>query len=156
MSSLTTAQRRRLRPSLASRRLGYTVGLVVNAGLLFTINEWPGWNAVPFLTGDTPRVLGLVNASIVVGLVANGLYVLSDPAWFKALGDIIQNVVGIAALVRIWQVFPFDFGDSSFDWELLARWVLGVGIAGSGVAILVGLVALVRALEAPRRQPPHS
>ena len=154
MSSLTTAQRRRTRPSLASRRLGYTVGLAVNAGLLFAINKSPGWAAVPFLTGDTPRVLGLVNASIVVALVANALYVMSDPAWFKALGDIIQNVVGIAALVRIWQVFPFDFGDSSFDWELLARWVMAVGIAGSGIGLLVGLVALARASDAPRPQPP--
>lgn len=154
MSSLTTVQRRRTRPSLASRRLGYTVGLVVNAGLLFAINEWPGWTAVPFLTGDTPRVLGLVNASIVVALVANALYVMSDPAWFKALGDIIQNVVGIAALVRIWQVFPFDFGDSSFDWDLLARWVLAVGIAGSGIGLLVGLVALTRPSHAPRPRPP--
>jgi predicted membrane protein len=132
------------------------VGLVVNAGLLFAINDWPGWNAVPFLTEDTTRVLGLVNASIVVGLVANALYVYSDPPWFKALGDTIQNVVGVAALVRIWTVFPLDFAESSFDWDLLARWVLGVGIAGSGIGILVGLVALTRARDALPPQPPQA
>jgi len=58
----------------------------------------------------------------------------------------------VIALVWLWQVFPFDFGDATFDWELLTRWVLGIGIAGSVIAIVVALVSLVRALvdDAPR------
>jgi hypothetical protein len=129
---------------------------VVNAGLLFVVNVRPGWQAVPFLTDDVRLVLGLVNASIVVGLLANALYVVSDPPWVKALGDVAQNVVGVAAMVRIWQVFPLDFGDSSFNWAVLARWFLAVGIGGSIIGILAGLVSLVRAARASDHLPPAS
>jgi len=31
----------------------------------------------------------------------------------KTLGGVVTTAVGIAALVRIWQVFPFDFDDST-------------------------------------------
>ncbi len=55
-----------------------------------------------------------------------------------------------------WQVFPLDFGDSSFNWEVLARWFLAVGIGGSVIGILAGLVSLVRAARASDHLPPAS
>lgn len=138
------------RPSRSSRRLGYTVGLVVNGGLLLAVNRTPGWDVVPFLTEDTARVLGPVNASLAIGIVVYALLIVSDPPWLRAVGDIAVNVVGIVALVRIWQVFPFAFPSGGVDWGLIARWVLAVGIAGSVVGILVALTRLVRA---PRTRP---
>jgi hypothetical protein len=142
MSGQSTIPARR--QSVASRRAGYTVGAVVNALLLGAVNRWPGWDAVPFLTQDTRQVLGWVNASIVVGLVANLVYAAADPPRLKALGDGLQNLVGLAAIVKLWQVFPFDFAQGGFDWDLLARWVLGVGALGSLVALVLALVRLVR------------
>lgn len=134
------------RPSdLAARRVGYIVAVLVNAALLYGINAWPGWQAVPFLTEDMRLVTGLINASIVVGLVANVLFLAADPPWFKALGNAVTTSVGLVALVRIWQVFPVDFGRSSFDWELVARIVLVVGIAGSAIALVVALAEFLRA-----------
>ena len=47
----------------------------------------------------------------------------------------------LAATVRMWQVFPFDFGSSSFDWALLVRILLVLGIVG--VVIVGGVTALV-------------
>jgi len=128
----------------ADRRIGYTAAVVVNALVLGAVNRWPGWDAVPFLTDDTRLVLGWVNASIVVGLVANLVYAVADPPRLRAFGDGVQNVVGLAALVRIWQVFPVDLPQDGFDWGLLARWVLAVGMFGSVVGLLVALVRLVR------------
>ncbi|PFG38197.1 hypothetical protein ATJ97_0669 [Georgenia soli] len=136
----------RERPAVGARRLGYTIAVVVNAVMLYAVNAWPGWQAVPFLTADTAAVIPLVNASILVSLVVNAVYVVHDPAWVRALGDLATSAVGLVALVRMWQVFPFDFGGATFDWELLTRWVLGLGIAGSAIAIVVALVSLVRAL----------
>lgn len=136
----------RERPAVGSRRLGYTIAVLVNAVMLYAVNVWPGWQAVPFLTADTATVIPLVNASILVSLVINAAYVLHDPAWVRALGDLATSAVGLVAIVRLWQVFPFDFGGASFDWELVTRWVLGLGIAGSAIAIVVALVSLVRAL----------
>jgi hypothetical protein len=126
------------RSAPAARRLGYLIAVVVNAVLLYLINRDPGWQAVPFLTDATTEVLGLVNASIAVSLVANLVYVAWDPVWLKALGDLVTISVSVVALVRIWQVWPIDFPAGS-PWEVLARVAVGVGIAGG----LVGIVASI-------------
>ncbi|MFC8502725.1 hypothetical protein ACFUC1_10205 [Pedococcus sp. NPDC057267] len=149
MTSPTTEPRTRTSPTRTpptrtQRRVGYVAGAVVNALLLVAVNGWPGWDAVPFLTDDTRLVLGWVNASIVVGLLANLLYAVADPPWVRAGGDLVQNLVGLAAMVRLWQVFPVHFAPGGFDWELVARVFLGIGIVGASIAILVALVKLVR------------
>jgi hypothetical protein len=134
------------RPAVASRRVSYAVSAVVNTALLCAVNVWPGWQAVPFLTAETPQVLPLVNAAILVGVAANLVYVLYDPRWLRSLGDVVTTAVGLVALVGIWRVFPMDFGAASFDWGLVARVVLAVAIVGSVIAILVAVATLVRSL----------
>jgi hypothetical protein len=98
---------------------------------------------VPFLTDDTPLVLGLVNTSLVVGLLSGLLCAVVDAPRMRALADLAQNAVGLAALVRIWQVFPFAFEGDGVDWALVARWVLGIGMFGSAIALLSAVVRLV-------------
>jgi hypothetical protein len=51
-------------------------------------------------------------------------------------------------LVRIWQVFPFDFGSSSINWQLATRILLIIGIIGSDIAIIVASIALVKSVTA--------
>ena len=153
MTSPATEQQTRTSPTRTpstrtQRRVGYAVGALVNALVLVAVNWWPGWDAVPFLTDDTRLVLGWVNASIVVGLLANLLYAVSDPPRVRAGGDLVQNLVGLAAMVRLWQVFPVHFAAGGFDWELVARVFLGLGIAGASIAIVVALVRLVRGADA--------
>jgi hypothetical protein len=126
------------------RRAGYVVAAVVNAAVLYAVNRWPGWETVGFLTDRTPEVLGLVNASLLVSLVANLTYLVHDGPRWRATGDLAVTAVGAAALLRIWRVFPFDFGDSSIDWALVVHVLLAVGIVGSGIAIVVAFARLVR------------
>jgi hypothetical protein len=135
------------RPEVATRRVGYVVAVLVNAALLYAINVWPGWEAVPFLTQDMWLVTGLINASIIVNLVANVLFLAQDPPWLKALGDLLTTAVGMVALGRIWQVCPVDFGGSSFNWELVTRVVLVVGIVGSAIGIVAAFASLVKHLR---------
>ena len=130
------------RPRPGARRAGYVVAAVVNAVMLYLVNRWPGWEAVPFLTDATVLVLGIVNASFVVGIVANLVYLVADPPRLRAVGDLVTTGVGIAAIVRVWQVFPFDLGGT--PWEVVVRVLLVVAMFGSGVAIIVALVRLVR------------
>ena len=105
---------------------------------------WPGWEALPYLTEDTPQVMPVVKASILVSLVTNAVYLAHDPRWLRALGDVTTTTVGLAALVRVWQVFPFDFSDGTFDWSLVVHVLLGVAIVGSVIGILVSLTSFVR------------
>jgi hypothetical protein len=120
------------------------IGAVINACLLYAVHVWPGWEAVPFLTEDMTQVLGLVSATIVVGIAANLVYAISDPVWVRSLGDLVTTSVGLAAAISLWQVFPFDFSTYSFDWALVTRTVLVVAIVGSAIGILVAAGRLVR------------
>lgn len=134
-------------PSVASRRTGYLVGAAVNGLLLYLVYVRPGWRAVPFLTDSTTQVLPLVTASMVAGIAANLLYLAWDGRRLRALGELATSAIGLAALARFWQVFPFDFGDQAAggaDWALVARTVLAVAIAGTAIAVGVQLVSLLR------------
>ena len=142
---MTTTQTKR--PSTASRRAGYVIAVAINAVLLWLIHAWPGWDAVPFLTADFDTVLWLVDVSILVTIALNLLYLVRDPRRLTAAGAVVTTAVGLAAAVRMLQVFPFDFGDSEF-WPVVVRVGLWLAVVGAAIGIIVNLVALVRARDA--------
>ena len=132
------------RPSAAARRVGYLVGIVVSAALLFILNGQPGWQALPFLTSDTSQVIGLVNLSLAVSLAVNVVYLFYDPPWLKSLGDLIPSGIGLAVAIRIWQVFPFTFQGSAAWWSTAVRILLILVVAGSATSVVVQAVSLAR------------
>ena len=67
---------------------------------------------------------------------------------WRAFGDAVTTGVGLAALVRIWQVFPFDLGSG---WELAVRVLLVVAVVGSLIGVAVALSRLVTSLA--HREP---
>lgn len=136
----TTAVRRQGR---ASRRGGYVIAAAINAVLLWLIHVSPGWDAVPFLTADFQQVLWLIDLSLVVTIALNLLYLIRDPRRLTAAGAVVTSAIGFVAIVRMLQVFPFDFGSSEF-WPTVFRVMLWVGIVGSAVAVVVNLIAVVR------------
>jgi hypothetical protein len=140
----TTAARR---PSTASRRGGYVVAAVINAVLLWLIHVSPRWEAVPFLTADFRTVLWLIDLSLVVTIALNVLYLIRDPRWLTAAGAVVTTAIGLAAAVRMLQVFPFDLGGSGF-WPVVFRVALWLAVVGSIIGLIVNLVALVRARSA--------
>lgn len=104
------------------------------------IGDW----APPFLTGDFTSILWLVNLSLVVSAVVNAAYLLIDPAWFKSVTQIGVLAIGLAASVRTWQVFPFDFSGSSIPWTGITRALIIIAIFGSVVALVSELVKLAK------------
>lgn len=139
-------RRFRYTPSPAARRFGYALAVLINALLLFLVNVWPGWQVLPFLTEGMAEILPWINASLTVGIVANLVNVIFDRAWLRAIGDLASTGVGLVALVQLWAVFPFTFGDSTFPWEMVVRTFLVVAIAGSAIGIVAAVVTFVRAL----------
>jgi hypothetical protein len=129
------------RPSAGARRAGYGLAVVFSAAMLVVLNAAPGWQAIPFLTSDTAQVLGLVNLSIAAGIAANLTYLFYDPPWLKSLGELVTTGIGLAAAIRIWQVFPFDV---SSGWSAAVQTLLVVCIAGSCMALLAQIIALAR------------
>ncbi|HSE08121.1 MAG TPA: hypothetical protein VLB29_05605 [Nocardioidaceae bacterium] len=140
---MTVATERR-RPPVAARRVGFVIAALINAALLYAVNVWPGWEELPFLTGQTTEVLGLVNASLIASVVANIVYIAYDAGRLRALGDIVTTSIGLAAMIQIWQVYPFDFEGYSVDWDVVVRILLVIGMVGSVIGIFVRFVNLVR------------
>lgn len=155
-TAVRTTVRTRRRPGPAARRVGYVIAVVVNLAMLYAVHVWPGWSALSFLTADTRLVLGLLDASMVVGVVINVIYVGYDGPAVKAPGDILTSALALAVFVRIWQVFPFDFAAvTTFDAALLVRFVVVIAAIGAAIGLIVQLAALARWLLAggPFAQP---
>jgi hypothetical protein len=131
-----------------ARRVGYLIGALVNGALLWALHVWPGWRAVPFLTDETPAVLGAVSAPLIAGGVVNLLQMVCDPAWLKWAGSLVTSAFGVAAGVRVLRVFPFEFGPG-FDWVPVVRVLLVVGVVGAAIGVVVAVVQLVRLLGRP-------
>jgi hypothetical protein len=129
------------RPSAGARRVGYCVAIAFSGAFLFVLNGRPGWQQMPFLTSDTSQVLWLVNLSLAAGIAANAVYLAYDPPWLKSLGDMTTTGIGLAAVIRVWQVFPFDV---SSGWSTAVRVLLVLAIAGSCIALVVRIVSLAR------------
>lgn len=131
-------------PSPAARRVGFVVAALINVVLLYLVNVWPDWQALPLLTDDAGKVIGLVNLSLLVSLIVNVAYLFYIAGWFESLGNLLTTAVGLAVLVQLWRVFPFEPPGSSFNWSMVARLVLAVAIFGTVIGLIVSLVSLVR------------
>lgn len=127
-------------------RSGSLGSAIVNALLLYGINMWPGWQVLPFLTADMSRVLDLINASLIAGIIVNLVCVVIHARTLVALGNLVVIGFGVAAMLRLWEVFPFDFGTGWSGWPVLVRVLLVLGIVGSAIGAVVEFVKLFRAL----------
>jgi hypothetical protein len=136
------------RPPRAARRAGYAISGAVNLLLLWLLNGDPGWSGLPLLTDGFADVIGLVNASLVVGLALNLGYLAVDPPWFRRLGDAVSAVFGCVILARMWSVFPFDLG-SWEGWEPALRILLALGTVGAAIAVIANLVGMFRSRNSP-------
>lgn len=125
-----------------TRRIGYLVAVIMNVVIWVIVNVSPGWQELPFLTGDFTSILSLVNLTLVTSALVNAAYLLFDPAWFKSVTQIGVLAIGLAAAIRMWQVFPFDFAASSIPWTGITRTLLILAILGSVVAIISEVVKL--------------
>lgn len=132
-------------------RAGYVAAVVVNLVLLVAVHSW--WDRVPFLTDAFVDVLPWITVSLLASILVNTAYLAYDAAWFAALGQVVTLTVSIAATLRIYRVFPFDFSAYAFDWSTVTRAVLILAAVGAGIGLIVQLVTLVTALVGSDQRP---
>lgn len=130
----------------AGRRAGYVVAVLVNLALYYLVNVWPGWQELPFLTGEFPQVLGVLNLSLLAGAAVNAVYLAYDAAWFKSLTQLGLLAISLVVLYRMLVVFPFDLEWGSTDWAWAGRALLVLALIGTGIGVLAEVGRLVRAL----------
>lgn len=129
-----------------ARRAGYLIAILVNAALAWVVNVWPGWQEVPFLTADTAEVIPLVNASLLVGILSNTVFLLRDPAWLRALSSLVTTGISAAVTARLIALFPFDFGDDASTWDPIVEVLLILLLVVTVLALVVQLVQFIRLL----------
>lgn len=138
----------------AGRRFGYVVAVAINGVLLWVVHQLLDWQWPRFLTEDFEQLLPIVSLSFVASMIANALFVLVDPPWFKALAGVVTSAISLAVSIRTWQVFPFDFSTYAVDWSTLVRVLVALGIVGSAIATLVNLINVPRSLLGSGRRAP--
>lgn len=119
------------------RRAGYLLSIALNAVFLYIAHHLLSWDWPGFVTGAWDEVLPVMTVSLVVTMAVTSVFIWYDPPWFKSTGNLITTAFGLVVAVRMWQVFPFDFSGYESDWSGLARFVVGVSIAG----MVIGLIA---------------
>jgi hypothetical protein len=122
------------------RKVGYVIAVGINAVLLWVSHQLLDWQWPRFLTEEYEQLLGVITVSFVATMVANALFVLADPPWFKALANTLTSAISFVVAWRTWQVFPFDFSTYAHDWSTLIRVILVVAMVGSAVATVLNLV----------------
>lgn len=136
----------RMADRTTTSRSGNVGSAVINALLLWGINIWPGWQILPFLTADMTRAVDIINASLIAGIIVNVVCAVIHSRALLALGNLVVMGFGVAALLRLWEVFPFDFGTAWSGWPVVVRVFLVLGIVGSAIGALVEIVNLFRAM----------
>ena len=122
----------------------YISSIVFNGIFLFVINKIPEWNPA-FITESFADVVWILNASIIVQLIGNGLLILFHPLFFHHLVNLLFSVVSFIAVYRIFRVFPFDFSMVK-DWLItVVRIVLVSGMVGTVIACVVHLLGFLTA-----------
>ena len=122
------------------RKVGYVIAVAINAVLLWVSHQLLDWEWPRFLTQEYERLLGIITVSFVATMVANALFVLVDPPWFKAVANTVTSAISFVVAVRTWQVFPFDFSTYARDWSTLVRAVLLVAMVGTAIATVANLI----------------
>lgn len=135
------------------RKVGYVVAAGVNLFALWVANQLLSWAWPPFLTGAFEELLPILTVSFVASAAVNLLWVVWEPAWFRHLAQAALDAIGVAVVVRTWQVFPFDL---SSGWETAARVALVLAVVAIGVATVVESVKAVASVgEGLRPGAPH-
>jgi hypothetical protein len=109
--------------------------VVVNVALVFVANNLLEWGILSFLTDDFERALPIINVSLGASILVNLVYLIYDAGWFKSLSQIGLLGISLAATIRLYQVFPFDFGVES-GWTTFTRVGLILVIVGAAAGIV--------------------
>lgn len=127
-----------------ARRVGHILSILTNAVMLWAAYQLLDWGWPNFLTSDFAQVLGILTLSFLVGMVASATFLFRDRGRFRALADLVTGSIGIAVLLRLWSVFPFDFSVYEQDWSWLVTLLIILGIVGTSIGLVVSVVRLVR------------
>lgn len=120
----------------ARRRFGYVMTVLINLVMLIVVHRVLDWGWPSFLTDRFDLVVPWISFSLIVTIAANLAYQFNDAPTVKSTGQILVNLTSFFVTYRIYQVFPFDFSATSFNWETVLRVLLILAMVGAGIGVL--------------------
>jgi len=135
----------------AVQKVGFVIAIAINLAMVVIVHNILDWGWLPFLTSDFADVLPWITFSLIATIVANAIYFLGLRPAAKSIWQIGLNLISLAVTYRIWQVFPFDFSGSDFDWTLVARAVLVLAMVSSAVGAIAEVSKLFKH-HSPRKE----
>jgi len=123
-----------------AKRFGYFVSIIVNAALIYVVNNLLNWN-IPFLTEHFSECLFWANLSLGVSMFINFIFMFFDRKWFHNLMQAIGNVFSFISAYVFWRVFPLDLPGNMKEAVNVALIILLVLVL---LSILVELVNAIR------------
>jgi len=106
------------------------------------------WIGYPILTADFNAWLPIVTATLGFSIVGHIVIMLFDKYLLRETTLIVMNLFGIAAVVSLLSIFPFDFSSiphtAISDVSPVIATIALIGIAvGLGIATLVSFIKLI-------------
>ncbi len=126
-------------------RVGYVLTIVINGLLIYVVQNLVEWEWLPFLTEDFSEAVPAIVWSMVATIVVSTVYLFTRAKGVRILGEFVLAGFGFWATMQLYLVWPFDFSVyPNFDWDFIARLVLGLAVFGTAVALLANFVRLFR------------
>ena len=112
--------------------------IIANIILLYIVNNLLSWN-LTFIAPSFQEVLWIFNISIAATIIANTLFLIYHPGWFRSVIQIILNILGFIVVYYLYTVFPFIL---SSGWVVFAvKFALVVAMV---VLVIVSIFEVVR------------
>ncbi len=137
------------------RIAGYSIAIFWNLAFLIFFNFYYEYIAVyttegriPIITEGWRAFLPILTIALVASIVGNIVLIIHERYELRQIIDIVTNLLGIAAVITLLYLFPFDFsviphGGLSLALTPIVTIVLILIAVGIGVGILVRFIKLI-------------
>lgn len=124
-----------------------------------TVNGVTTLTRHPFFTGDISRWLPILNVTLAVAIIGYFFMMFIDNRYVRRSMRIVMDALGLATVVTLLVVHPFDFTiipDSTASWvtQVSVTIVLALIAVGFGIGLIVRIISLLidaaRGLAGPR------
>lgn len=113
-----------------------------------TVNGVIQWTRAPFFTNDIGLWLPILNVTLVIAIISHIVMILVDKELLRQALHVIMNGFGLATVITLLVVFPFDFSvlpnhGAETGTNLGVTVVLIIIAVGLGISLLVRFIKLL-------------
>lgn len=103
----------------------------------YTYSEAAGkWNIQPLITGDFKAWLPILTIALTISIIGNIILIINDSFYVRNIALIVMNIFGIASVITLLTLFPFDFSIiPSANWNAILFPIIKIVL----ILIIIGI-----------------